>query len=66
MGVIMAKELFEIAQKIHDADTDLNMLRSKKHNCIYDYEVDEISGVINYVQFKIKALKEKIERRLKK
>ena len=66
MGVTMDKELSEIANKIHDADMDLVELRNGKHNYIYEYEVDEISGVINYVQFKIKALKEKIERRLKK
>ena len=60
----MDKELSEIANKIHDADMDLVELRNGKHNYIYEYEVDEISGVINFIQFKIKGLKERIQRRL--
>tara|TARA_Y100001951_G_C11034779_1_gene126936 strand:+ start:38 stop:259 length:222 start_codon:yes stop_codon:yes gene_type:complete len=64
MGVTMDKELSEIANKIHDADMDLVELRNGKHNYIYEYEVDEISGVINFIQFKIKGLKERIQRRL--
>ena len=60
----MDKELSEIANKIHDADTDLVELRNGKHNYIYEHEVDEISGVINFIQFKIKGLKERIQRRL--
>ena len=60
----MDKELSQIANKIHDADMDLVELRNGKHNYIYEYEVDEISGVINFIQFKIKGLKERIQRRL--
>ena len=64
MGDTMDEELSEIAHKIHDADMDLSILRSKKHNYIYEHEVDEISGVISFVQFKIRGLIDRIEKRL--